>query len=126
MVNGSNMPRSLAPMVNASTCFQPGVTRTVMPRSLMYWFERGSNSPQSPPVQSPAGGVSSAGLRPPKPPKLVHSFCEKRELGALAVVAVALAGHGGEVVEAAVVAQVAPQPLGVGPAADDEARLRLG
>src|SRR3954470_2686473 len=40
----------------------------------MYSLDRGSNSPQSPPMQSPPGGFSSAGLRPPKPPEFVHWF----------------------------------------------------
>jgi hypothetical protein len=73
------MPRSVAPTVATSIAVQPGVKRTVMPRSLTYWFERGSNSPQSPPMQEPGGGSVVAGLVPPKPPKLVHWFCEKRE-----------------------------------------------
>ena len=44
----------------------------------MYSLERGSNSPQSPPVQGGPGGSSKAGLRPPKPPKFVHWFWLKR------------------------------------------------
>ena len=48
---------------------------SVAPRSLTYWFDRGSNSPQSPPVQSPP---DPAGLRPPNPPKLVQKFWLKR------------------------------------------------
>ncbi len=54
-------------MVAASSHLKPGVKRAVRPRILMYSLERGSNSPQSPPTQSPPGGFSSAGLRPPKP-----------------------------------------------------------
>jgi hypothetical protein len=37
----------------------------------MYWLERGSNSPQSPPMQGPL-------VLPPKPPKLVQWFWLKR------------------------------------------------
>ncbi len=80
---------------------------TATPRSLTYWFDRGSNSPQ--PTEVPEPEQSSDGW--PKPPKFVQKFWLKRlwrractstyfegfaveeelDLGALAVVAVALA-----------------------------------
>src|SRR6185436_3418357 len=79
MVNASNIPRSVEPMVAESTHLYPGVKRAVRPRILMYSLDRGSNSPQSPPVHELGGGSVVAGLMPPKPPKLVHWFWLKRD-----------------------------------------------
>ena len=49
------------------------ILRHATPRSLMYWLERESNSPQLPPTHGVLGG-----LLPPHPPMFVHSFWLKR------------------------------------------------